>query len=268
MRSKFGNRRRPARPFPRFFRMRLQRIDYAKCCFVVVIKTRPKRRTNLSPIKTIMLSSLSTKSAPYEPSVAMMMLMLNKKNQPVLPDSTTPTFLLKKRPLPPLSEELRPSSTIAKIDQSYVDMVAGSKRVLLSKLNGGGFRMPSLQSGKKTNQVKPVSLTSFKSICYSAPNSQDYLSRELFARRLYRGGRQAIKESTHARNDFHLPSLLGKTKGDHKKPTVVKASSSLKSFRQLWSMTEDKEVAREILSRKMQKGVASSIISKPPRRHF
>ena len=210
-------------------------------------------------------TSLSTKSAPREPSVAMMMLMLNEKNQPVLPLSTIP---LKKRLLSPLSEEFSPS-TIAKIDHSYIDVGEdSSKRVLLSKLNGG-FRMPSLQSGKTTNQVKPVSLASFKSIWSSAPDSQDYVSRELFARRLYRGSRQAIKEPTHARNDFRLPSLLGNTKGDHKKPTVVKTSSSLKSFRQVWSMTEDKEVAREILSRKMQKGVASSIIGKrPPARRY
>jgi hypothetical protein len=186
-------------------------------------------------------TSLSTKSA-HESSVAMMMLMLSK-NQSVLPIPTIQTFPLKTRSLS-ISKE--PSPTIAKTDSSYIVDVRGSKRV---KLNGG-FRMPSLQSGKANQVLKPVSLTSFKSI-WSSSDSQ-VVSREILARSLHRGrSRQAIKP-TRARNDFRLPSL-GNTDGD-KKPTVVKKLPSSKYFRQVWSIAEDKEVAREILSRKMQKG--------------
>jgi hypothetical protein len=201
-------------------------------------------------------TSLSTNSAYEESSVAMMMLMLNNQ-QPVLPISTSVrTFprLTNKRPLSLSSKELL-SPTIAMTDAgSYIDVGVSSKHV---KLPSGGFRMPSLQSNGKANQVlKPVSLTSFKSIWSSADHSQD-VSRELFARRLYRGGGASRQEQAMkpilARNDFRLPSL-GNTNGEKKPTAVKKSSSSLKYFRQVWSMAKDKEVAREMLSRKMQKG--------------
>jgi hypothetical protein len=201
-------------------------------------------------------TSVSTKSAHESCSIAMAMLMLNKNHEPKSPISTIQqTFPLNKRPRSLAEDEVSPT-TIAKTDtdHSYSD-VGVSKKPRVLMLNGG-FRMPSLQGGK-ANQAKPVSLAAFQSI-WSKAESQG-VSRELFARRLYRGGtrQRAIKPTHAARNDFRLPSLGGNTDGDKKKnkPAVVKrTSSSLKSFRQVWSMAEDKEVAREILSRKMQKG--------------